>query len=68
MSPFNMAVMMLQNNPKIANSPMGLQFVDILKTGNVEAGKQMAQNICASMGVSPEQAFEMAKKSFNMPL
>ena len=60
------ALMLLQRQPQIANSPMGQQFIKILQTGNVQAGQQMAQNICQAYGVTLDQALGMAKQQFNV--
>ena len=56
------AMMMLQRNPQIANTPQGRQFMQILQSGDAQAGAQMAQNICGSMGKTPQQA---AQEAFN---
>lgn len=62
-----LAANLLRRNPNVANSPMGQQFLKILQTGDSAAGMAMAQNLCTSMGVTPEKAVEMAKRSFNLP-
>lgn len=46
----------VQQNPQIANSPQGQQFMQILQSGDDAAGEQMAMNICNSYGVNPQQA------------
>lgn len=60
------AIMLLQKNPKIANSPQGQQFLEILKSGDSERGQQMAQNFCNSYGVTPEEGYNQARKFFNI--
>lgn len=60
------ALLLLQKNPKVANSPQGQQFIDILKSGDAERGQQMAQNFCSSYGVKPEDAYNEARKFFNI--
>lgn len=60
------AMMMLQRNPNIANSPQGQQFMQILKNDDAEKGQQMAQNFCQSYGVKPEDALKQAKQFFNL--
>lgn len=61
-------MMILQNNPKIMNSPQGQQFLKILQTGDVQAGQQMAQNLCQSYGISPEQALAQSMQFFKQSL
>lgn len=60
------AMLLLQKNPKVANSPQGQQFLEILKSGDVEAGQKMAQNFCNSYGVTPEEGVNQARKFFNI--
>lgn len=59
-----MAMLLLQKNPQIANSPQGQQFMQILKSGDTEKGQQMAQNLCQSYGETPEEALKKAQKFF----
>lgn len=66
MDPKQLALLLLQKNTQIANSPMGHQFLQILQSGDEQAGIQMAQNICASKGVTPQKALEMAKNQFHI--
>ena len=44
----------LQSNPKIANTPQGQEFMRILQTGDVEAGKAMADNLCRNLGTTQQ--------------
>lgn len=57
------AMAMLQSNPQIANSPQGREFARILQTGDVAAGQQMANNLCQTMGKTPQQAQEDIQRS-----
>lgn len=59
-------MMILQNNPKIMNSPQGQQFLKILQSGDVQAGQQMAQNLCQSYGITPEQALAKSMQFFRI--
>lgn len=60
------ALMLLKKNPKIANSPQGKEFMDILESGDTERGQKMAQNYCNSYGVTPEEGYNQARKFFNI--
>lgn len=51
----------LQNNPQIQGSEMGQNFMNILQTGNVKAGEEMANNILRSYGLSKEEAIRQAQ-------
>lgn len=56
---------LLQNRfPNVANSPQGREFIRILNSGDVEAGKNMANNICQSYGVSREEAVNQSVNFF----
>lgn len=60
------AMMLLQKNPKVANSPQGQQFMEILKSGDAQRGQEMAKNFCNSYGVTPEEGYNQARKFFNI--
>lgn len=60
------AMLLLQKNPKVANTPQGQQFLEILKSDDDEKGQEMAKNICGSYGVKPEDAYNQAKQFFNI--
>ena len=60
------ALGILARNAAVANSPMGQEFIRILKSGDQAAGEQMAKNICASYGVSQEQAVSQARGFFKI--
>lgn len=60
------AMMLLQKNPKVANSPQGQQFMEILKSGDAQRGQEMAKNFCNSYGVTPEEGYNQARRFFNI--
>lgn len=60
------AMTLLQKNPQVANSPQGQQFMQILKSGDVQKGQQMADNICNSYGVTRDDALNKAKQFFKL--
>ena len=62
------AMLTLQKNPKVANSPQGQQFMQILQSGDVAAGQQMAQNLCQAYGVSEQDAIKQVVQYFNIPM
>lgn len=61
-----LALLLLQKNPQIAQTPMGQQFAQALQSGDVSKLEQMGQNICNSNGVSQEEAYGRAKQFFNL--
>lgn len=63
-----LALLALQKNPSIANTPQGRQFAQILQSGDEAAGQQMARNLCQSYGVTVDEATKEAAKFFNIPM
>lgn len=64
MSIEQLALGILQQRPDVANTPQGQQFMQILQSGDKEAGMQMAMNICNSYGMTPQQGVMQAIKFF----
>lgn len=60
------AMNQMQKNPALTNTPMGQTFANILKTGNVSAGEEMANNILSSMGMTKEDALAQAQSYFGL--
>lgn len=62
------AMNMIANNPRIqqrANgNPMLMQGLKAIQNGDENAGRQLAENICNSMGVTPQQATQQAMNFF----
>lgn len=61
------ALQMIQNNPNIANNPRAQEMIAIIQNGDAAKGQELAQNLCATYGTTPDQAFQQAKKFFNIP-
>lgn len=67
MNPFmNIALNMVQKNPKIAGNVMGKEFIDILKSGDEQRGIQMAENLCKSNNATKEDAIKQAMSYFGL--
>lgn len=47
-----------------ALSPTQQNYVDVLKNNDATQGEQIARNICKSMGVSEQEAYNQAKQYF----
>lgn len=54
----------IQNNPNLANNPNSQRIIQILQSGDSKAGEELARNICQSLGMSPEQAYQQAIQGF----
>lgn len=59
-----LALNLLAQSPAISQSPMGQQFLHILQTNDVQAGEQMALNICNSYGSNPNDMLLKATRFF----
>ena len=44
----------VRSNPKIANSPMGQEYIRILESRDTAAGMRMADNICHELGTDQQ--------------
>lgn len=62
-----MAMNLISQNPNIANNPQAQNLIQIIQNGNSEEGQKIAQNLCQTYGVSPEDAIKQAKQFFNIP-
>lgn len=61
------ALNMISRNPNVANNPTAQQYIQVIQNGDNEQGAMIAQNICNSYGVTPQEALNMAKKKFGLP-
>lgn len=61
------ALNMIDGNPQIANNPNAREFLNVIRNGDDARGRQIAQNLCDSYGITPDQAVQQAKQFFNLP-
>ena len=47
---------LLVTNPQVVNNPQAQVYLDAIRSGDTNRMKMLATNICASYGVTPEQA------------
>lgn len=62
----NFALSMISRNPNIANNPRAQEYIEVIRSGDSVRGQQIANNICNSYGVSPQDATNQAKKFFGI--
>lgn len=55
------ALDMIQHNPALQNNPNAREMIDVIKSGDVDRGQQIARNLCNTYGVKPEDAIAQAK-------
>lgn len=60
----NFLLQQVANNPRIQNNPNAQQWLQVIQSGNAQAGEQIARNIAQSYGMSPEQATKQAESGF----
>lgn len=65
-NPMQFAMNMLQNNPQIMNNPQAQGLMQVIQSGDAAKGQQMAENLCKTYGVTPDQALEEARKFFHI--
>lgn len=58
----NLATQMIQNNPQINQSPFAQAGINAILNNDAKAGEQLANNILQSLGMTKEQALEIAKR------
>lgn len=66
MNPMQYAMNMIQQNPQIMNNPMAQNYISVIQSGDAQRGQQLAENICKSYGVTPQQAIQQAKQFFHI--
>lgn len=51
--------------PQLRNNPNAQHMLDVVRRGDAKSGEQIADNICRTMGVSREDAYNRAKAFFS---
>ena len=59
----DMAAQMIRNNPNIQQSPFAQAGMNAILNNDAKVGEQLANNILKSVGMTKEQAMELAKKN-----
>jgi hypothetical protein len=60
------ALNLLQRNPNVVNNPRAQSMLQVIQQNDTQQGEQIARNLCATMGVTPEQATQQAKTFFHI--
>lgn len=56
------AATMIKNNPNLPNTPWTQAGVNAILNNDAKAGEQLANNILNSMGMTKEQALDLARR------
>lgn len=65
-NPLDFAMRMIEGNPSVGNNAVNRNYIDILKRGDSTQGRQIADNLCQTYGVSYEEAVRQAKSFFGI--
>lgn len=57
----DMAAQMIRNNPNIQQSPFAQAGMNAILNNDAKAGEQLANNILKSVGMTKEQALNLAR-------
>lgn len=60
----NFAMNILRNNPNVANNPRNQELLNVLQNGDAQRGKEIAENLCNSYGMSKDDAIKQARNFF----
>lgn len=63
---------MLRRNPSISQNPRNQDFLQVIQSGDDARGQQIAENLCKTYGVTPQEAVNMAtdffRNQFHIPI
>lgn len=62
-----MAMQRIMSNPQMQNNPQAREFMNIMQSGDQQRGIQMANNLCQSYNVTPQQMTQEAMRFFGIP-
>lgn len=62
----SMISMLMQRNPNVANNPQAQQMLQVIQSGDEEQGRQIAENILKSRGLSKDEGMQQARQFFGM--
>lgn len=65
-NPMQFAMSMLQRNPQVMNNTQAQGLMQVIQSGDAAKGQQMAENLCKTYGVTPDQALQEARKFFHI--
>lgn len=65
-NPRNFALGLINQNPNVANNPQAQEYLGVIQSGDAQKGTEIANNICKSYGMTPQEALERAKQFFNL--
>lgn len=71
-NPKTFAMNMLRRNPSISQNPRNQDLLQVIQSGDDARGQQIAENLCKTYGVTPQEAVNMAtdffRNQFHIPI
>lgn len=68
LDPRGFAMGLINRNPTIASNPQAQALLNVIQSGDAKKGEEIANNICASMGISQQDALQQAKSFFHISM
>lgn len=62
------AMELINKNPNVASNPQAQALLSVIQSGDAKKGEAIANNICASMGISQQDAIRQAKNFFHISM
>ena len=62
----NFAMGVISQNPQIANNTNAREMINVIQSGNFKRCQQIAQNLCQSNNITPEEAVKQACSFFGL--
>ena len=66
MKMIDFALKQLEQRPEISSNPLAREWVEVIKSGDVEKGEEIARNLCVNSGVTVQQALDEARRFFRL--
>lgn len=55
----------IQNNPNIMSNSQAQNYINILQSGNAQAGQRLAENLLNTYGMTKEQGMAQVRQFFH---
>lgn len=65
-NPLQSMVNMIKANPAIADNPQMQAYLEVLESGDSKRGKELANNLLKTYGMTKEDALSQAKAFFHI--
>lgn len=66
-SPRQVLDLFVRMNPQVADNPMMANLSRMVDSGDTAGIARMGMSLCESMGVSPQQVMEQARRTIPLP-